>query len=132
MRIEIKKNNLVELFKKIVKKLLKWVLIVFIGFILVKKLPTKFVKEIISGLSKNLVKKLKTRTRFEKTDVITNKIKTIVAEIPLKKKPIGFDNELKKSFEKIRHSCLMEKKNLFKSQSVLHFTFDYLFFYLIK
>ena len=81
---------------------------------------------------KDLIKKLKNETIFEVIAVKINKIKTITAETPLKKKSTGLEREFKKIFEKIRLNCLTKIKNLFKSQSILHFTFDYLFFYLIK
>jgi hypothetical protein len=69
---------------------------------------------------------------LENKDVSKKSKNTITAETPLNKKSIGLDREFKKIFEKIRPNCLTKIKNLFKSQSILHFTFDYLFFYLIK
>jgi len=83
-------------------------------------------------VSSNLEKKSNNKEILENKDVSKKSKNTITAEIPLNKKSIGLDREFKKIFEKIRPNCLTKIKNLFKSQSILHFTFDYLFFYLIK
>ena len=108
------------------------VCVVCTGFSLGKKLSTKQTTDLKSGVSKTTNKKFITKEIPENRDVNKKSIKTITAETPLNKKSIGLDKEFKKIFEKIRPNCLTKIKNLFKSQSILHFTFDYLFFYLIK
>ena len=102
------------------------------GFSLGKKLSIKLTTDLKNGITKDSNKKFDPVIRLEKNDVTKKNINTIKAETPLNKKSIGLDSEFKKIFEKIRPNCLKKIKNLFKSQSILHFTFDYLFFNLIK
>ena len=76
--------------------------------------------------------KLKVNVILENNDVMMKNKKTTNAEITLNKKSSGLDKRFNKKREKIKPSFLTTIQNLFKTQSILHFTFDYLFFFLIR
>ena len=98
------------------------------GFRLGKKPSIKNIIDFKSGNITEIKIKLKVDIKLEKDTVIKKIINTIIKYTVFLNNTIGLD----KIFEKIIPNCLAKLKNLFKSQSILHFTFDYLFFYLIK
>ena len=109
----------------------KTVRLVCANFNLGKKLSIKQTTDLKNWIN-NLNKKFTHKEILENSIVNKKNTNTISAEIILNRKYIGLDNKFKKIFEKIRPNCLTKIKNLFKSQLILHFTFDYLFFFLIK
>jgi hypothetical protein len=98
------------------------------GFKLGKKLSIKNNMEFKNGNITEKPIKVNADIKLEKDTVIKKSINIIMKYIPSLINLTG----LIKISEKIKPSCLAKLKNLFKSQSILHFTFDYLFFYLIK
>jgi len=64
--------------------------------------------------------------------IIQTNINNNIVDIDLKKKPKGLYNEMKKNLESVAPSFLARRRKLVKNQSIIHFTFDYLFFNLIK